>query len=122
MKKKLNFDSESPATMHDYLSKDATLDFEENEFVQDALEEIMGAYCQDNNDAEIKRIDFKIKFNSIDEKEIHAINCTCLIKYCDVIVLHGNEMMTYHSSETNSRKDSIDWRDLKCRYERNKVF
>ena len=46
-----------------YLSAPVTLYFEENDLIKGALKEIVDKHCQNDDQMESKRINFKTKFN-----------------------------------------------------------
>ena len=72
--KYLNFDLDGFSAAHAYLNTSMTLDFEENDMLEDYLEEIMSMHCKDNDKNKSKRINFKIKLNCLNENKVYVIN------------------------------------------------
>ena len=64
--------------MQKYLSSSTILDFEENDMLDDAHQEIMDMHCQDTFETECKRVELKVKLSSIDENECNDADHTHL--------------------------------------------
>ena len=81
--------------MRKYLSYSTVLNFEENDMIDDLYQETIEIHCQDMFHTECKRVELKVKLNSLDENDYNMIDYGQSIKYAMPQCSMGNNSWHY---------------------------
>ena len=85
--------------------------------LDDVHQEIMEMHCQETFDTECKRIELKVKLNSLYENECNVIDYGHLKKMHDAIISYGKEVVKSCPLDKVLLKEWIEWCDCDCYYQ-----